>query len=432
MREHRQARKIVQPAFNKNSLIAFNHRANHHVKILLKKLATFQNKAVDLQKLTHLLFLDLTCDTSLGQDLQAQNTIKEGDVHGLVKNLELWEKYGNEVAQFVRGKIPFVLLYDSMFKNLDYYLHKFAPEIATKRDNALNFIRNYVKTVTDAKVKEYKEKTDDENSEKVKFTDDTTTSTFQNDRIKETSLMDQLMSSYITGEIDTQYMTHQILAFILAGTDTTAFGVSAGIHHLGNHPELQQELRREVNSVLVDSLSISDLDNFNLDIEEFNKFPKVRAFMKECLRVYSPVPSMIKSFTVKLTGFSLLGKLECPFFINPNLVHRDIRYWKNPEEFDISRWQEPESDTENTSKKDTSLPAHNPTLVSNENVYCYIPFSAGKRNCVGQNFATNNLMLSFIYLIKLFSFESTTEVLDCNDQVVHSALNCFVKFSLNQ
>lgn len=201
---------------------------------------------------------------------------------------------------------------------------------------------------------------------------------------------------------------------------------------------LQNELREEVNSILPDNLKFSDLENFNLEIDEFTKFPKVRAFMKECLRFYNPVPFIIKSYNLQLSGWSIFSKLDCPVFICPNLIHRDIRFWKSPEKFDIARWLDSKSETchisTDKSMKTSSenvLPTGNPTLISNEYVYTYIPFSAGKRNCIGQNFAVNNLMLSFIYLLKFYSFKSVTERLEVNDQVVYSALNCFIQFSLN-
>lgn len=229
MKEHRQIRKIAQPAFNKNSLIAFNHTASHHLKIFLKKLSEqISSQAVDLQKLTHLLFLDITCDTSLGENLQAQNFNKKGEIHPLVENLEIWENSSNDLASFTRIKIPFVFLFDSLFNQLEYFLRIFAPNMKQKRDSALKFVRDYVKTVTQRKVQEFKTQVESPENENLSHS-------FRANRIKETSLIDQLMTSYISGEIDDQTVSDQILAFVLAGTDTTAYTLSAGIHHLGNN-----------------------------------------------------------------------------------------------------------------------------------------------------------------------------------------------------
>lgn len=47
------------------------------------------------------------------------------------------------------------------------------------------------------------------------------------------------------------------------------------------------------------------------------------------------------------------------------MVHRDTRYWDNPEVFNPDRFIDQEL----------------------KHPYSYIPFSAGSRNCIGQRFA---------------------------------------------
>lgn len=424
--KHRKARKIIQPAFNKNSLISFNHKVNHHLKVFLKTLSKLTSQTVDLQKLTHLLFLDVTGDTSLGQHIYAQTSTKLNEQHPLVSAIDAWENNSHLGVNFISKNMPYVFLFQFLFKHVNWFLEKFSPKIFYARKQAQDTITAYVDQVMQEKLEQIQanQNQNHENDEADDYS-----STLQNSRNKETCLIDQLMSDHISGNIDSEYVSHQIQAFILAGTDTTAYTLSCGVHYLGKpkNLKLQQELRDEVNSILPEKLTVENLENFSLDLDEFSKFVKVKAFIKESLRLFPAVPGIFKQKYVNLGP--ILSQIRCVIIINPSAVQTDARYWKDPEKFDLSRWLKNENQQQK--EKNQELPNLNPTLINNENIFTYVPFSAGKRNCVGQNFAMNNLILSLIYLLKFYHFEAMSDKLKVNDAVVFNALNCFVKFRPN-
>ncbi|KAK3095368.1 hypothetical protein FSP39_013830 [Pinctada imbricata] len=95
---------------------------------------------------------------------------------------------------------------------------------------------------------------------------------------------------------------------------------------------------------------------------------EVDTFMfEEALRIFPPVPFFGRS----LTEDCKIGKYTVPkgstVVIPPVSLHKDPRYFPDPEKFDPDRFL-----PENSRKR---------------HPYAYIPFSAGPRNCIGQKFA---------------------------------------------
>lgn len=344
MAEHRKIRKMIQPAFNKNSLQLFSQKANHHLRYFVQKLSNLTSQSLDLQKLAHLLFLDITCDTSLGQNLESQKTNKSGNLHPLMKNLEMWENNSFAASHWMQVKAPIVILFECLYKYNDWFLSKIAKSCYEDRKSAIEFIQNYVDVVIRNKVTELKNSSKDNSIHQI--------SNFSGSRIRETCLINELMSDYMSGNINNETVQHQIMAFILAGTDTNSYTFAADIHYLGNNLNLQNELRNEINYILQENCDLENLENFNLQLEDLDKFVKVKAFVRELLRIYNPIPVIWKQKMYSMFGIPILA----PIMIKPHAVHTDPRFWKNPKKLDITRWL----DSKILHEK---LPSRNPSLI---------------------------------------------------------------------
>ena len=63
-------------------------------------------------------------------------------------------------------------------------------------------------------------------------------------------------------------------------------------------------------------------------------------------------------------------------------MHRHPDVWEEPEEYNPLRFH--------------------PSQAEERHLYAYIPFSAGSRNCIGQNFALNEMKIVIALLVKQF------------------------------
>ncbi|CAO2588562.1 Cytochrome P450 4A10 [Lemmus lemmus] len=95
---------------------------------------------------------------------------------------------------------------------------------------------------------------------------------------------DNLSDKDIRAEVDT---------FMFEGHDTTASGLSWIFYTLATHPEHQQRCREEVQSLLGDGSSIT--------WDHLDQMPYTTMCIKEGLRLYPPVPTIVRELSSPVT-----------------------------------------------------------------------------------------------------------------------------------
>lgn len=170
---------------------------------------------------------------------------------------------------------------------------------------------------------------------------------------------------------DTEEMVDQVAIFFLAGHETSASALSWALYLLATHPEIQTRVAQEA-STLPDQPEFSDLA----------KLKFTRDVFRETLRLYPPVPMMVRQ-NIRAESFRTRRvKAGAQIVLSPWHLHRHERLWPEPDAFDPDRW----------AREDTKACAR----------AAYLPFSAGPRVCTGAGFAMLEGTLLLAQLIRAF------------------------------
>ncbi|WP_299702479.1 cytochrome P450 [uncultured Tateyamaria sp.] len=150
-------------------------------------------------------------------------------------------------------------------------------------------------------------------------------------------------------------MVDQVAIFFLAGHETSASALAWALYLMALYPEWQEKVAAEATSLT------------DCDFAVMSKLPVTRDVFRETLRLYPPVPMMVREAACPEKFRDREVPQGSQLVLSPWHLHRHERLWERSDEFDPGRWQ-----TENgkTCGRDA-----------------YIPFSAGARVCTGAGFA---------------------------------------------
>ncbi|XP_067829299.1 cytochrome P450 4F3 isoform X2 [Heptranchias perlo] len=154
--------------------------------------------------------------------------------------------------------------------------------------------------------------------------------------------------------------------FMFEGHDTTASGISWVLYNLARHPEYQRKCREEIEQL------IKEKGMAELEWDDLSQMPFTTMCIKESLRLHPPVTTIARCCTedIKLPDARVIPKGNI-CLISIYGTHHNPAVWSDPEVYDPYRF-----DVTNSDKRAP---------------HSYVPFSAGPRNCIGQNFALSEM-----------------------------------------
>ena len=351
------SRGLIRPQFTRDR-VSDLHCFESHMNVLFRAMANGgaldgedqhvdmaagNGRAVDMADLFYRYTLDVTTDFLLGADVKSLSTPRQdfADAFNGVQSIQ---------ATIVRA---------SAFNWM-------VPRVEMRRKLAL--INKFIHRFIDKALKMTPEELDQHSSDK-----EPARYTFLHALAKFTK--------------DPQVIRDQVLAVLLAGRDTTAGTLSWAVYELARHPECVAKLRAEI----LDTVGPSDAPTY----EHLKNMPYLKAIINETLRLYPSVPfnaRVANEDTVLPRGGGPDGSEPLPVLRGGRVVYSTLVMQRRADLYP------PVSDT-----------FADPLVFSPERwehwhpkPHEYIPFNAGPRICVGQQFALTEMSYVLVRIFQRF------------------------------
>ncbi|KAJ7830511.1 cytochrome P450 monooxygenase [Mycena olivaceomarginata] len=183
---------------------------------------------------------------------------------------------------------------------------------------------------------------------------------------------------------DPKLIMDQTLNVLFAGRDTTAATITFLTYCLATHPPVLERLREEILAQIGEARTPT--------FEDIKQMKLLRAAINETLRLFPPVPGNVR-YPIKSTTlpssipggkpFYIPARAKVPFSLMT--MHKNKEYWGE----DADLWD-----------PDRFLDERNQRVVANP--FIFLPFSAGPRICLGQQFAYQEISFFIIRLLQTF------------------------------
>jgi cytochrome P450 len=175
------------------------------------------------------------------------------------------------------------------------------------------------------------------------------------------------------GRMSDRQLRDEVLTFLFAGHETTALALTWAWYLLAQHPDAEAKLRAEL---------AAELHGRAPAIDDLPRLRYAEQVIKEAMRLYPPVWTIGRETTApcEIAGHGVPKGAQ--LMLSQWVMHRDPRYWPEPERFRPERWA------------DGAVPPRG----------AYFPFASGLRGCIGQAFALLEAVLILATIAQRFHF----------------------------
>ncbi len=168
----------------------------------------------------------------------------------------------------------------------------------------------------------------------------------------------------------------EVMTLVVAGHETSAAALNWTWFLLATHPAAFDRLAAEIDAVP---------ERSGMSFEDCEALRYTQAVIKEAMRLYPPGWLL----TRRTVGADVLSGYAVPpgtdVMLSPYLIQRHPQHWVRPVEFRPERFVDAATDP--------------------RDLWIYIPFAAGPRHCVGENFAMYEMTLHVSSVARRWRFE---------------------------
>lgn len=206
--------------------------------------------------------------------------------------------------------------------------------------------------------------------------------------------LDSFLSEYLneTESFGLEKVSDILVNMFLAGTETTSSTLYFALNFMASYPEFQRKVYEEITGKLGHS--------HEPGIDDRGLLPFTEAVIDEVHRFACILPfGLVRCNFDEEQVSGYLIKKRTNVIANSYAVTRDDRFFKYPNEFNPYNFY---NDSDGTHLK----------------VDAHMPFSIGKRNCVGEPLARQELFIFFVQLIRTFEWLPPDGQMKCEYEVM--------------
>lgn len=173
-----------------------------------------------------------------------------------------------------------------------------------------------------------------------------------------------------------QRIVGNIIAFLVAGFDTTALALTWALFLIAQYPEWAERMRDEVARVVGDG---------PVKAEHLNELIVIEQVLNEALRLYPTAPIIVRDIVEDIELAGVRVPANTIGIIPIYAIHRHRRIWRDPDSFDPSRF----------ATGSDQKPGR----------YQFLPFGAGPRICIGAAFSVIEAKIMLATFVRAADFE---------------------------